>query len=41
KENADIYDFELTGADMRQVNRLNTGERVSHAPDVMYVRSEI
>lgn len=41
KENADIYDFELTEADMRQVDRLNTGERVSHAPDVMYVRSEI
>ncbi|MBC1483627.1 aldo/keto reductase [Listeria sp. FSL L7-1485] len=41
KENAAIYDFALDDKDMHQLDRLNTGERVSHAPDVMYIRSEV
>ncbi|MBC1417880.1 aldo/keto reductase [Listeria fleischmannii] len=40
RENADIYDFELTREEMIIINNLNRGERVSHSPDVIYVRTE-
>nr|WP_239253902.1 aldo/keto reductase [Listeria ilorinensis] len=40
RENASIYDFALTGQEIRAIDRLNRGERVSNAPDVIYVRTE-
>ncbi|WP_088825749.1 MULTISPECIES: aldo/keto reductase [Listeria] len=40
RENADIYDFALTREEMIIINKLNRGERVSSAPDVVYVRTE-
>lgn len=40
RENADIYDFELSREEMLIIQKLNRGERISHAPDVVYVRTE-
>jgi diketogulonate reductase-like aldo/keto reductase len=34
-ENADIFDFELTDAQMRSIDRLDAGERLGSDPDAM------
>ncbi|WP_348923086.1 aldo/keto reductase [Enterococcus rotai] len=33
KQNFDVFDFELSGADMEQINNLNTNERLGPDPD--------
>ncbi len=40
RENANIYDFSLTHEEMLIIDKLNRGERVSSAPDVVYLRTE-
>lgn len=38
KENASIYDFELTTAQMEQINELNSFIRISQEPELVYER---
>ncbi|MGL4953446.1 MAG: aldo/keto reductase [Culicoidibacterales bacterium] len=35
KSNFDVFDFELTAADMASIDRLNTGERIGPDPDTI------
>ncbi|WP_330381802.1 aldo/keto reductase [Defluviitalea phaphyphila] len=37
KENADIFDFEISEEDMKKIEKLNTGERVGSDPDKIYL----
>lgn len=38
KENLDVFDFELTQADMDEISALDKGERINHEPAEMNVR---
>ena len=36
KQNADIYDFQLTSDDMKQMNSINKNVRISQEPELVY-----
>lgn len=40
KENADIFDFEISQEDMERIAELNTGERIGRDPDDVYQLKE-
>lgn len=40
KENADIFDFEISQEDMERISELNTGERIGRDPDDVYQLKE-
>ena len=41
KENADIFNFEISKEDMKKIEELNNGFRIGMNPDEVYAHPEI